>query len=143
MAQNDYLFAKDCMATGKLVGNYNVVASLCAQSGEKFLKAIIEKDFINDADVFSFLRSHNLRALYNKIISKRNLTVDSRSCKWLGDFYYDARYPGDNFIIVNEQDALECLEIVAKIKADAETALNEGIAEKDAAMATLKKLKAF
>ena len=118
MAKNDYLYAKNAMNTGKEIGNYNIVAALCAQSGEKYLKAVIEKCFIGDDDVMDLLHSHNLRALYNKIITKFALNTSSKDCKWLGDFYFDARYPGDNFVLVNESDAKECLTIVESIEND-------------------------
>ena len=32
------------------------------------------------------------------------------------NFYFDARYPGDNFVTVNEEDALECLRITEHIR---------------------------
>ena len=124
MAFNDYLFAKGCMVTGDQINNYNCVASLCAQSAEKYLKAVIEVAFIQDSDVFSLLKSHNLRAIYNKIIVKYEMNVSSKDCKWLGDFYYDTGYPGDYFIIVNRQDALECLSIVERIAADVKRILD-------------------
>ena len=31
--------------------------------------------------------------------------------KWLGDFYFDARYPGDDFFCVDEDEAEKCIEI--------------------------------
>lgn len=118
MAKNDYLYAKNAMDTGRMLGNFNGVAALCAQSAEKYLKAVIEKCFVGDADVFELLRSHNLRSLYNKISTEFQLKVSSKDCKWLGDFYFDARYPGDNFVVVNEADAEECLRIVEIIEKD-------------------------
>ena len=81
------------------------------KAGEKYLKALIEYAFLDDPDAMNLMHSHNLRALYNRIINKYSLSVDSKSCKWLGGFYYDAGYPGDNFVEVNEQDANECLSI--------------------------------
>lgn len=92
LAENDYLYAKNSMDVGRAVGNFNVVASLCAQAAEKYLKSVIEKSFLDDPDVLNLLHTHNLRAIYNKIITRYTLTVSSKDCKWLGDFYYDARY---------------------------------------------------
>lgn len=143
MAENDMQYARACLSIGKSIGNFNVVASLCAQAGEKYLKAIIEYDFLEDPDVLNLMHSHNLRALYNRVIKKHKMSVDSRSCKWLGDFYYDARYPGDNFVEVNEQDANECLSIVAQIKTDVEKILFEKRKLTKDAKESLNKLKAF
>lgn len=33
-----------------------------------------------------------------------------------GDFYFDARYPGDNFVAVSREDALECLEMTEQVE---------------------------
>lgn len=124
MAKNDYLYAKSGMSVSRELGNYNVVAALCSQSGEKYLKAVIEKCFVGDADAMELLHSHNLRALYNKIITKFPLKVSSKDCKWLGDFYFDARYPGDNFVIVNFDDAAECLRIVEVIEKEVRSVID-------------------
>lgn len=125
VADDDYLFAKAGMPTAAQIGRYNNVASICAQAGEKYLKAVIELCFAQDEDVMSLLHSHNLRALLNRILTKYSMNVSSIECKWLGDFYFDARYPGDNFVIVNEQDARDCIAIVEKIKNDAERIIAE------------------
>lgn len=143
MAENDMQYAKACISAGQSIGNFNVVASLCAQAGEKYLKAVIECEFLNDPDALSLMHSHNLRALYNRVIKKYPMSVDSRSCKWLGDFYYDARIPGDNFVEVNEQDANECLSIVDKIKTDVQKIFSERDKADSNAKESLEKLKAF
>lgn len=143
LAENDYLYAKNSMDVGRAVGNFNVVASLCAQAAEKYLKSVIEKSFLDDPDVLNLLHTHNLRAIYNKIITKYTLTVSSKDCKWLGDFYYDARYPGDNFIIVNEEDANECIHIVQQIRKDIYSVLELIESQNEKAREKISKVKAF
>ena len=66
MAYNDYCYAKAGMKVGEQLGNYNGVAALCAQSAEKYLKAILEVTFAEDA--LGLMHSHNLRAITNKLI---------------------------------------------------------------------------
>lgn len=143
MAKNDYLYAKNSMNIGKEIGNYNGVAALCAQAGEKYLKAAIEKCFVDDIDMMNLLHSHNLRALYNKIITRFHLSVSSKDCKWLGDFYYDARYPGDNFILVNENDAKECLRIVEALEIDVREIIAKEERQRERQRQELKKMRAF
>jgi len=143
LAKNDYFYAKSSMEAGRSLGNFNVIASLCAQAGEKFLKAVIERGFSDDPSVLDLLHSHNLRALYNKIITRYSLSVTSKDCKWLGDFYYDARYPGDNFVEVNESDAQECLNIVQQIQKDVYGILNLIGNKEEEAKEMLSKIKAF
>lgn len=145
MGMNDYLYAKGSMATSREIGNYNGTAALCSQSGEKFLKAVIEKCFADEdsSELIPLLRTHNLRTLYNKITTKYNLATSSKDCKWLGDFYFDARYPGDNFVLVTEKDALECLAILEMIKTDTEKLLDEEETRRNAARDKVKTLKCF
>lgn len=143
LAENDYLYAKNSLSVGKEIGNFNGVAALCSQSAEKYLKAVIEKCFIDDEDAAQLLHSHNLRALYNKISTKYPLEFTSRECKWLGDFYFDARYPGDNFVTVNEDDAMECLRLVEIIGQDVRTVLNDEEEKRAWQKEQLQNLKAF
>lgn len=117
MAENDYLYAKAGMDICRSLGNYNSVASGCAQSAEKYLKALAELCLINEPDAVSIMRTHNLRTLVNRIKAAiPGITLSSKDCKWLGDYYFEARYPGDNFVQVNEEDALECLRITEDIR---------------------------
>lgn len=142
-AVSDLLYAEAGMEIGKKVNDFNNVAALCAQSAEKFLKSIIESGFSSDDDCIRLLKTHNLRSLYNKIRTKFELTVSSKDCKWLGDFYFDARYPGDNFVVVNEDDASECLNIVKDVQSDTDKILVQIQEERDSEKNTLKQLKFF
>ncbi|MFA9463386.1 MAG: HEPN domain-containing protein [Velocimicrobium sp.] len=122
---SDYLYAKAGMEVGRNFGDYNGVASMCAQSAEKYLKAVLEQCVIED-DVMALLHSHNLRAILNRIKEGyANFNASSKDVKWLGDFYFDARYPGDNFVVVSEEDALECLRIVEELEITVRELLEE------------------
>lgn len=116
MGYNDYLYAKHSIDVAKVIGNYNGVASMASQSAEKLLKAVIEQYFIDDEDCIRLMKSHNLRSLLEKIKTRfPNCPLDSKDYKWLGDFYYDARYPGDNFIVVGEDSGLECIRLLDEL----------------------------
>ncbi len=91
----------------------------------------------------TLLHSHNLRAIYNKIVTQFNMTVTSKDCKWLGDFYFDARYPGDNFVEVSRQDALECLDITERVGRDVSVILEHEKEVRQEARESLKDLHAF
>lgn len=117
LAYNDYLYASNMLEVAGQIGNYNVVASLCAQSAEKYMKFIIEKYFIHDESSIELLRSHNLRSILNKIKELfKDCPLSSKDYKWLGDFYFDSRYPGDNFIHVNKEDGEECCRLVEELQ---------------------------
>ncbi len=113
---NDYLFAKDSLTLCDQSGNYNAVVSILAQSAEKLLKEVIEIKFSDDSSCISILKTYNLRTIVNKIKEKYpDIALNSIECKWLGDFYFDARYPGDNFVLVSKEDAHTALAITEDI----------------------------
>lgn len=143
MADSYYDYVVTGIQISDKLGNYNVVASLSAQAAEKYFKAVIEKCFSDDEDFLSFMKSHNLRALYNRIITRCELHLSSKDCKWLGDFYFDARYPGDNFVIVNKEDAEECLRLLKIISNDVHSILEQDENKREKQREELQKLKAF
>ena len=89
------------------------------------------------------MKTHNLRTLCNKINTKYTLTISSRDCKWLGDFYFEASYPGKNFVIVSKDDALECLDLAKQIKEDTDRILAEIKKERDEMRKVLNTMRAF
>ncbi|MEG0326808.1 MAG: HEPN domain-containing protein, partial [Cellulosilyticaceae bacterium] len=65
-----------------------------------------------------------LRTIIAKILERfPDMKLSSKDCKWLGDFYFDARYPGDDFIRVSLQDALEAIKIVEEVLAETQKIL--------------------
>lgn len=142
-AYSDYLYAKAGMEVGKNFGDYNGVASMCAQSAEKYLKAVLEQCII-DEDVMSLLHSHNLRSILNRIKEVyKELDISTKDIKWLGDFYFDARYPGDNFVVVSEEDALECLRIVEELEIKVRYLLEEEEKKRSIKKEKINKLESF
>lgn len=113
---DDYLYAKDTFPICKRSKNYNSVVGILAQAAEKILKEVIEVKFVDDSSCVTILKTYNLRTIVNKIKERYpDCGLDSFECKWLGDIYFDARYPGDNFVKVNEEDAEKALEITEEI----------------------------
>lgn len=79
---------------------------------EKYLKGYLDRLSV-DADVSDLLRKHNMK----KIASRLNeldpqLGLDTVGLAYLTDFYYDARYPGDDFYTVTEEELKKCLAIM-------------------------------
>lgn len=142
-AKNDLLYVRASFDACDSVQSYNAYVALCANVAEKFLKAVIETCFVDDEDAMSLLHSHNMRSLYNKIVIKYKLSVDSKSCKWLGDFYFDARYPGDNFVVASREDAIECQQILESIFKDVTDILNQQRIENEKKLKELDSFRAF
>jgi HEPN domain-containing protein len=143
LAENDYLYAKNGFDFCDQLGNYNNVTAGCSQAAEKYLKAILELLFTEDTDVLTLMKSHNLRAILNKLKEKLDFPVSSRDCKWLGDFYFDARYPGDNFLITTKEDAEEALSILEHIRKATSDILEKERRIRAEQRKSMQRLKAF
>lgn len=63
--------------------------------------------------------------------------------KWLGDFYFDARYPGDNFVEVNKEDALECIRITEDLQQKVRNLLEQNQIERENKKAQIQSLDSF
>ncbi len=89
---------------------YNQIVVGAQQIAEKMLKSIAERICV---EPFKLLTTHNLRALYTEIHKEDSeFVLDKGALSMLKDFYYDAKYPGDNYVDVDEESCIECLEIM-------------------------------
>lgn len=118
IANNDLQHAKASMDVAASIGNYNLVASTLAQAGEKFLKAVIEYYFKDDSTILKELSTHNLKKLKILLDTRfTNIPFTGRELKYLGDYCFEATYPGDNFILVTNKDEIdELIELTERVK---------------------------
>lgn len=132
LAENDYLFLKASMNTCKMLGNYNNAAILAQQTCEKYLKAIIVSCLQDDEEAKSYLGTQNLKTLLSQV-NKNSKVIDIayRDIKFVSDFYFDAKYPGDNFTLVNEEMFMECLEITEEVRKQAIQVINDNKKNRD------------
>lgn len=80
--------------------NNKVVA--CQQISEKLLKHVV---YETCSDV-TLLKTHKLRNIYMAIKQHITLPTDAENfLSTLSDFYFDDRYPGDDYINVSDEDA--------------------------------------
>lgn len=110
IAENDLQYLETVLKTGNTF--YNQLAVQCQQIAEKFLKGYLDRLLV-DEDISDLLRKHNMK----KIASKLNeinpeLKLDTIGLAYLTDFYYDARYPGDDFYTVTKDDFEKCLSVM-------------------------------
>lgn len=118
IAENDLLWAKASLPIGDKLGEYNVVVLQAEESVEKFMKGFIT-DYMNEGGKYDKeLASHNLRKmalLINEFVGEKIL--DTRECKYLGDWYFDARYPGDNYTEIRDREEAEySIQIAERIR---------------------------
>ncbi|SFH70287.1 HEPN domain-containing protein [Tindallia magadiensis] len=88
----------------------DVVAFHCQQAAEKALKAYL----IKQSGVI--LSSHSLVFLC-KAASKYNAVFKNylKDCAFLNQYYIETRYPAEEPLIVEDQEAEECIQIAEKI----------------------------
>lgn len=120
---NDYLYAKSSMIDHNQ-SEYNWPVVILSEAADKLLKAVVETKLIDESSCIQLMRTHNLRTIVSKLVEKfPDMKLSSKDIKWLGDFYFDARYPGDDFIEVSLEDAIEAIKIVEYILIEVEKIL--------------------
>ena len=120
LAKNDYLFLQSAKDS-KL---YNNIAVQSQQIVEKYLKHLVYTFAIEHRESLRALKTHSLVKL-NGILLESGIDLDlSRGdMAILKDYYYDAKYPGDNFINVSKDEAMHALYVVEEVKKKVENYL--------------------
>ncbi len=110
IAENDLEYLESVLKTGSRF--YNQLAVQCQQVAEKYLKGYLDRLLI-DEDVSDLLRKHNMKRIASRLNELYpDLKLDTIGLAYLTDFYFDARYPGDDFSVVTEQEFQKCLSIM-------------------------------
>jgi len=112
IAVNDYKFLSHNIHQGF----YNNTLPLIQQIAEKLLKSILYDYELIDKDD-NILSSHKLNKIYLKIKSVLDLPykLDEKNLVWFTDFYFEYRYPGDDFIETNQEQEDNALAILENI----------------------------
>lgn len=106
IAHNDLLYLQATLGTTL----YNQIAVQAEQVTEKMLKSVAERYCLG---IEKLLGTHNLRAIYDQIHKELpTFTLNRHRLSTLKDLYYDAKYPGDNYVQVSRDDCTECLELM-------------------------------
>ena len=110
IAENDLDYLESVLHTGSTF--YNQLAVQCQLVAEKFLKGYLDKMMV-DEDVSDLLRRHNMKRIASKLNEiNPQLNLDTIGLAYLTDFYFDARYPGDDFYTVTKEEFDKCLAIM-------------------------------
>ena len=109
IAYNNLLYLEYTFATNY----YNDITVGAEQIAEKMLKSVLELVCDENDDIDKLLHSHNLRAIYDRIHREcDSFCLDRGHLSILKDYYFDAKYPGDNFVDVTEEECRECIEVM-------------------------------
>ena len=110
IAENDLQYRESVLKTGNTF--YNQLAVQCQQVAEKFLKGYLDRTVLEE-DVSDLLRKHNMKKIASKLNDMNpGLKLDTVGLAYLTDFYFDARYPGDDFYTVSKEEFEKCLSIM-------------------------------
>lgn len=110
IANNDLEYLETVLSTGNQF--YNQLTVQCEQVAEKYLKGYLDKLMLNE-DVTDLLRKNNMKKIAVKLNDAYpSLELDTIGLAYLTDFYFDARYPGDDFYTVTKCEFEKCLEIM-------------------------------
>lgn len=94
---------------------YNLFAAECAQIVEKLIKGVLEKSDLPDDTQANIFETHSLRLLTRILHRKYPNTINAQNASWIGDFYFDTKYPGDNFVEVSKYDAEQIRDITKSL----------------------------
>jgi|GEM_PF-991701 len=91
---------------------YNHSSRLCQQYVEKVLKEILHKKGTSETDLY-LLSTHKVQRLAaraSELLDKSFSKLEQGYFRSLTEYYFDANYPGDNYIKVTKEEAVETYE---------------------------------
>ena len=117
-AENDYKYFMHSYESGYVANN---MAANAQNTAEKYLKHLIDQ-YDHDEQRLDLrtrtLRTHNLSQLMNYLSNEMGMEIPlrvKRDINALNNYYFNARYPGDNFVIVTVDELREALEIMLDV----------------------------
>lgn len=106
------------------IGAENEFAASAQKVAERYLKAVIEK-YPDKRCSSNILRTHSLRSLYGNLKHLNYLSISEDAINKLNGYYFEASYPGDNFILVTKEQETECYESLIEISDKVEKFFSE------------------
>ena len=82
-------------------------------SGSTFYNQLSVDKLLVEEDNADLLRKHNMKKMAAKLNERvPGLQLDTIGLAYLTDFYFDARYPGDDFYTVSKEEFEKCLSVM-------------------------------
>lgn len=112
IALNDYRFL-ETIRDGDF---YNKIGIECQQIAEKFLKYL----YVTYIDVSEqeerFIKTHSVHKIAIQLNRHMDTKFDYSSLAVLTDYYFDTRYPGDEYIDLTSDMANNALQLIDDLK---------------------------
>ena len=129
IAENDLEYLESVVNSGSTF--YNQLAVQCQQVAEKYLKGFLDR-LVTDEDVSDLLRKHNMKKMASKLNEYiSGLNLDTIGLAYLTDFYFDARYPGDDFYTVSKEEFEKCMSVMYDTVEKLKTRVESGFISRD------------
>ena len=129
IAENDLEYLESVVNSGSTF--YNQLAVQCQQVAEKYLKGFLDR-LATDEDVSDLLRKHNMKKMASKLNEYiPGLNLDTIGLAYLTDFYFDARYPGDDFYTVSKEEFEKCMSVMYDTVEKLKTRVESGFISRD------------
>ena len=115
IAMKSYVNIDKQFQLAKEMNWYNLFAAECTQIVEKMLKGVLSLPSIVENIPPHIFDTHSLPHLTRALHAIYPNTINAQNAAWLSDYYFDTRYPGDNFVEVSLYDAEQLLEITKSL----------------------------
>lgn len=123
IAINDYRFL-DTIRNGNF---YNKIGIECQQIAEKFLKYL----YVTYVDVSEqeerFIKTHSVHKIAIQLNKHLDTSFDYSSLAILTDYYFDTRYPGDEYIDLTDDMANNALQLIDDLKITVDNYIKEHV----------------
>ena len=105
------------------IGGYNNCAASCSQAAEKFLKHLyVIFDLPFEAKLSE---THNLNTLIRELLEFfSEIKEIQKQCRFLNDFYFEVKYPGNYFKWVDYDTIKLCYQYASDIKEVVDSIIN-------------------
>lgn len=121
IAINDYQFL-DTIRNGNF---YNKIGIECQQIAEKFLKHL----YVTYVDVSEqeerFIKTHSVHKIAMQLNKHLDTNFDYSSLAILTDYYFDTRYPGDEYLELTSDMANNALQLIDNLKTAVDNYIRE------------------
>lgn len=115
VAMNDYEHFNWLIQSKDLAHTRNPITIQAQQIVEKLLKYVLEEIACNE-DNTELLRQRKIRSLGAAVKDQVGVTVISADdARFLTEFYFDARYPGENYIEATAEDVDRAIQVTKSV----------------------------
>ena len=113
-AENEFEYVKNSYLRGEVA---NTMAYIMQGLCERYMKSIIQMAGMEVVASIDVMRTHSLRKLHMFIRDNiSNVGYDWKVVSQADGYYFNAMYPGDDYVIVTREEIVACYEALINIR---------------------------